>query len=322
MQVLRGFGNLSVALTAGLLVMAAGVCRADDVRADQNTAQVAPAETSGSPAAEKVSAGATPVMPETSDSPLLNYRVVRNLEYARPDEKPLHLDAYLPKGDGPFPAVLVVHGGAWRFGSKVQLAGYAIALANRGFAAFAINYRLAPQHRFPAQIEDCRAAVKWIRDHAREYDVDPARIGATGYSAGGHLVALLGATPGAADHKGTGIQCVVAGGAPCDFRSAPENSRGLAFWLGDSRAKVPDAYRAASPIVFVNEKSAPMFFFGGDADRLVPPDTARAMVKALQAARVDAAIEVIKGASHLQAAMNGEALEHGWKFLEEHLKKK
>ena len=170
----------------------------------------------------------------------------RDIVYKEVDGKKLRLTTFVPRGDGPFPAVLVVHGGAWRAGSRNQLTMYAKSLARRGFACFSIDYRLAPRHKSPAQIEDCRDAVRWIRQHAGEYRVDPGRIGAIGYSAGGHLVSLL-ATTGlskADDPKGVGtkITAAVAGGAPTDFRPTRENSRALTYWLGGRRRDKPTVY--------------------------------------------------------------------------------
>ena len=142
------------------------------------------------------------------------YRVdrTRDIVYKEIDGKKLKLNVFVPKGDGPFPAVLVVHGGAWRAGSRTQLTMYAKSLARRGFSCFAINYRLAPKHKSPAQIEDCRDAVRWIRRNAADYRTDPGRIGAIGYSAGGHLVSLLAQLRGGAPDVETlrqGVQIAI-----------------------------------------------------------------------------------------------------------------
>ena len=238
----------------------------------------------------------------------------------------------MPRGDGPFPAVLVVHGGAWRAGSRTQLTMYAKSLARRGFACFSIDYRLAPRHKSPAQIEDCRDAVRWIRQHAGEYRVDPGRIGAIGYSAGGHLVSLL-ATTGlskADDPKGVGtkITVAVAGGAPTDFRPTRENSRALTYWLGGRRRDKPAVYDAASPAAFVDGNDAPIFFYNGSADMLVPVNTHRtigyagptALHAALKEAGVATDLHVIKGAGHFLAIINKTALESAYAFLDKHLK--
>src|SRR5215213_6757666 len=118
--------------------------------------------------------------------------VLRNQVFAERDSGPLAADVYRPHGEGPFPAMLVVHGGAWRMGARADFAAIAHSLAEHGYTAVAIDYRLAPTYKFPAQIYDCQAAVRWMRSHAAELKIDPNRIGGFGYSAGGHLVALLG----------------------------------------------------------------------------------------------------------------------------------
>ena len=256
----------------------------------------------------------------------------RDIVYKEVDGRKLRLNTFVPRGDGPFPAVLVVHGGAWRAGSRTQLTMYAKSLARRGFACFSIDYRLAPRHKSPAQIEDCRDAVRWIRQHAGEYRVDPGRIGAIGYSAGGHLVSLL-ATTGlskADDPKGVGtkITAAVAGGAPTDFRPTRENSRALTYWLGGRRRDKPAVYDAASPAAFVDGNDAPIFFYNGSADMLVPVNTHRtigyagptALHAALKEAGVATDLHVIKGAGHFLAIINKTALESAYAFLDKHLK--
>lgn len=250
-----------------------------------------------------------------------------NVPYAKPNGTDLLLDAYYPGGAGPFPAVLVVHGGAWRTGNKLQLALAARRFADAGMAAFAINYRLAPEHKWPAQIHDCKAAVRWIRRHAGEFQVDAARIGAYGYSAGGHLVAMLGASDTSAKLEGaaepaspsTRVQVVAAGGVPCDFRGLPPNLRMLGYWLGGTRAEAPEAYRAASPLEYVSPDDPPMFFFHGSANQLVQLDTPKAMVEALRKAKVEAELMVIDGATHIGAALDRTAAERATQFLAKHL---
>ncbi len=120
------------------------------------------------------------------------FDLVPDQVYAERDSGPLKADLYVPQGEGPFPAMIIIHGGAWATGTKEQLAGVAKALARLGYTSAAISYRLAPQHQFPAQIYDCQAAVRWLRANAAKYKIDPDRIGGYGYSAGGELVALLG----------------------------------------------------------------------------------------------------------------------------------
>lgn len=246
------------------------------------------------------------------------YEVHRNLVYSKPAGEELLLDAYVPDGSGPLPAILVVHGGAWKSGNKFQLSGYARALAQRGFAAFAINYRLAPKHKHPAQIEDCRAAVKWIRAHAKDYRVDPDRLGAVGYSAGAHLVTLLGTERDRTSE--TQVRAVVAGGTPIDFRVMDPDAKKLVGWLGGTRREIPKVYEAVSPYLHVSADDPPIFFFHGDADELVDIRGAEEMVKALRKVGIPADLHVIKGGNHILAAMNPEALEASWRFFEKNLK--
>ena len=254
--------------------------------------------------------------------------VRRNLVYLKRDSGPLGMDVYLPSGSGPFPGVLVVHGGGWTMGSRAQLAAIAMSLAQRGFAAAAISYRLAPEHPFPAQLYDCQAAVRWLREHAAELKLDPARIGGYGYSAGGQLVALLGALDDddvredsvPSDAPSARLQAVVAGGAPCDFRYLPaENSR-LAYWLGGSRATKPEAYRVASPAAFVTGDDPPMFFFHGERDALVPIRSPQRMVELLTSSGVAAEIYTVEGRGHIAAVFDSDALAHAIAFADRHLK--
>src|SRR5205085_2692369 len=197
--------------------------------------------------------------------------VLRSQVYVTRDSGKLEADVYLPRGAGPFPGMLVVHGGAWRLGSRAQLAAIANEFAQHGYTAVAISYRLAPDDKFPAQIYDCQAAVRWMRAQAVEFKIDPARIGGFGYSAGGHLVALLGTLDDKTlrekdvpkDAPSARLQVVLAGGAPCDFRIMPAASERLSYWLGGSRAARPDAYRNASPAAFIRVDDPPVFFFHG-----------------------------------------------------------
>ena len=251
------------------------------------------------------------------------FELIENVPYASPDGVELLLDAYIPKLAGPLPAVMVVHGGAWRTGSKQQLTKYARDLAARGFATFAINYRLSPKHKFPAQLEDCQTALKWIRKHAQNYKVDPARIGAIGYSAGGHLVALMGVLgqpgePGKPETD-TRLTVVCAGGAPCDFRDVSPENWGLAFWLGGTRKERPKQYQNASPMAFIGKSAPPMFFYNGTADVLVKYQQAKTMAAALKAAGVETQFVPLEGFGHILAAIHPPTLEKAYDFLAKHL---
>ncbi len=249
--------------------------------------------------------------------------------YVERDSGPVKADIYLPRGEGPFPGVLVVHGGAWRMGNRAQLGGVAQLLAQHGFTAVAISYRLAPQYKFPAQIDDCKSAVRWMRTNAAKWKIDPNRIGGFGYSAGAHLVALLGSTgpddglEGVADVANlpsTRLQAVAAGGAPCDFRIIPPGEDFLAFWLGGNRGQAPEQYRLASPATFVTADDPPFFFFHGETDQLVPLWSPTKMSKELTAAGVSAELYVVPELGHIACCMDRTAIDRAVAFLEQHLK--
>ena len=255
--------------------------------------------------------------------------VTYGVTYAERDSGPMKADVYVPRGDGPFPGVLVVHGGAWRMGSRSQLGGVAQLLAEHGFTAVAISYRLAPQYKFPAQIDDCKSAVRWMRSNAAAWKIDPEHIGGFGYSAGAHLVSLLGTTSPedglegvseAATLPSTRLQAIAAGGAPCDFRPLPPDEDFLAFWLGGSRGTMPEQYRLASPAAFITADDPPFFFFHGENDQLVPLMSPTQMQRALAAAGVSAELYTVPKLGHLACCMDRGAIERSVAFLEQHLK--
>jgi len=260
------------------------------------------------------------------------YETIRDLVYAQHGEHALRADVYHPTGGGPFPAVLCVHGGAWMFGNKLQMTRIARTLAEHGYTAVSINHRLAPQHKFPAQIEDCRDAVRWMRRHATEYKINSERIGGWGYSSGGHLVTLLGMSGDAdlADRSGkmkpppadqsSRIQVVIAWGAPCDFRAVPADNEGLVYWLGDTRRRNPDAYRKASPIEFVSPDDPPILFCHGKNDHMVKIDQPTAMVSRLKSVGVIAEMCVVPEAGHIGTFLDDAALAEAVRFLDKHLK--
>ena len=168
-----------------------------------------------------------------------------NIEFSNPDNQHLQLDMARPKtGDGPFPAIVCIHGGGFRAGSRQGYDGLCIRLAQQGYVAVTVSYRLAPKYQFPAAIHDVKAAVRWLRANAKQYKVDPARIGVTGGSAGGHLAQFLGVTADVKRFEGTGgnaeqssrVACVVNYYGPSDFTKSYGKSvdaaQVLPLWLG------------------------------------------------------------------------------------------
>lgn len=256
--------------------------------------------------------------------------VLHDVVYATRGAERLLADVYLPAGKDQAPGVLLVHGGAWTVGNKSHMAALGAMLARHGYTAVSIDYRLAPRFPFPAQIEDCKTAVRWMRSSAAKYRIDAARIGGFGYSAGGHLVALLGTTDPACGLEGpdaepncpsTRLQAVVAGGAPCDFRWLSAENPRLAFWLGGTRAEKPDSYKLASPLAFVSADDPPMFFYHGERDHLVPALSPQVMVATLTTAGVTATLLTIPGAGHIAAFFDPRGSDAAVEFLDRHLRK-
>ncbi len=254
------------------------------------------------------------------------FDLIEKIVYSKVGERELLLDAFVPKKDGLYPAVLVVHGGAWRTGNRHQLRSYANSLSKRGFVCFAIDYRLAPDHKFPAQIDDCREAIRWIRMNASDYKVDCEKLGAIGYSAGGHLVCLLATTgeaPGEMNgNVDTRIQAAAAGGAPTDFRIMADGGKWAEYWMGGNLKTVPEKFHAASAAAFADQNDPPVFFFNGTADELVPLAWTLSCHNALKAKGVKTEMHTIEGAGHIEAAMNAEALDKAYRFLESELQPK
>ncbi len=256
--------------------------------------------------------------------------VQRDVTYIDDGDNRHGADIYIPPGDGPFPAVLMIHGGAWTTGSKGHMLAHARTVSDAGYVVMSINYRLAPKHKFPAQIDDCKAGVRWMRRNADKYKIDPKKIAAYGYSAGGQLACLLGTTDAddglegsdiPADAPNTRVQCVIAGGAPCEFRTTPKDGDFLSFWLGGTRGEKPEQYRLASPTAFATADDPPVFFFHGEDDRLVP----RISPKSLQAALLEHGIKtefhLVPGKGHIGAFLDGDAPREAVKFLDAVLKK-
>lgn len=249
-------------------------------------------------------------------------RVHANLAYGPHPERNV-LDLYLPTAasDRPLPLVIWVHSGGWYTGGKGG-GGAARPLVKRGYAVAAITYRFSQDAVFPAQIEDCQRAIRWLRAHAETYHLDPTRFGAWGGSAGGHLVALLGTAPdrfpAPADDPHRALSASVA--AVCAFNPPTDLLRWdaqalpdpqvvanqpdsmVARLLGGRPDDVPEAARRASPMTYVSRGSVPFFLVHGDADRAVPPQQSTTFHAALRAAGVESTLFLISGAGHANAA--------------------
>ncbi len=235
--------------------------------------------------------------------------VRRDLAYKEVDGRTMLLDAYLPRRNGPHPAVMLVDGGGWIMGDKASWEPYARLLAESGFAAIAMNYRLAPGSPFPAAADDVRDATAWVREHAAELDVDPARFAAVGGSAGAQLAALL-ATEGTGPwDQGSRVAAAVSWAGPMDLHPAdypPEAQSYLRAFLACGPTTCnEDTVDDASPITHVDGSDPPMLLVHGAVDLLVPPNQAERMAAALDAAGVPNDLRLVAGAGHDEKLLPG-----------------
>jgi len=245
-------------------------------------------------------------------------KALRDVEYARADGTSLLLDLYVPE-EGPdkaLPLVVWIHGGGWRAGSKEGCR--ALPLAGEGYVVASINYRLTHEAVFPAQIFDCKAAIRWLRAHAQEYHIDPDRVGVWGSSAGGHLVALLGTSGDVKALEGdlgnpeqsSRVQAVCDWFGPTDFltmrQQASERRRRLDAARPSAELQLIggtiDERRGlavlASPVTYVSEDDPPFLIAHGDSDPVVPVQQSQLFHDALKKAGVDSALLVLEGQGH------------------------
>jgi acetyl esterase/lipase len=243
-------------------------------------------------------------------------KVLRDIVFHEIGEQKLKGDLYRLDDETRKPVVIMIHGGGWAAGDKWNMGDHARQMAREGFVAFSVNYRLAPQWKFPAQVEDCREALKWVQLNADKYQMDTSRLALYGYSAGAHLAALLGCNP----QPGLpAVKAVVAGGAPCDFTELSLENRTMAYFLGGSREEKPEVYRQASPKAFASSDDPPFFFFHGDNDRIVPLHNSRCLHDALQKCGIDSQFHEVTGQGHLLTFVNPEARLKAVEFLQRKL---
>ncbi|MCA1597228.1 MAG: alpha/beta hydrolase, partial [Chloroflexi bacterium] len=264
-----------------------------------------------SAAAQPRPAGVPPAPPDARSG----VNLTRNVESAEVNGKPLLLDLGEPVDiEGPLPVIIWIHGGGWEAGSKEDCpAGY---LVHHGYAVVSINYRLSQEAVFPAQIYDCKGAVRWLRAHSAAYHLDPRRFGVWGASAGGHLAALLGASNGSKSMEGnvggnldqsSQVQAACDWFGPTDFlklrdfptilHSDPVSGPDIRLIGGPLEKNLPKV-RAANPITYVSKTSPPFLVMHGDKDPLVPLNQSELLYDALKAAGVRVTFCVVHGGGH------------------------
>lgn len=247
-------------------------------------------------------------------------KVVSNTPYSRDGSK---LDVYVPTGPAPEggrPVIVAIPGGGWRWVDKDNYGGAVAAFAKYGYAVVAIDYAYnspGGPSTWPANVEDVRAAIRWVRKNSDRFGIDPDKVVAMGESAGGHLAALAGVLPdGPVSAEGANlaasvpdpsgvssrVQAVVDFYGPTDlvteYRDQPEGRSYLASFLGGSPDQIPGRYEAASPIRHVTPDDPPMFIIQGTGDQIVAPDQSINFAAALADAGVPVELTILPGATH------------------------
>ncbi len=200
-----------------------------------------------------------------------------SVRYRTIGKRTLVMDICLPRATGPVPvpAILLIHGGGWRSGDRSMELPMALALAGNGYVTATVEYRLSPEATYPAAVLDLKAAIRWLRAHAREYGIDTSRIAVYGCSSGGNLAALMGVTNGVAEYEdgdhlrcSSSVQAVIDIDGPLDITipeesgkdSIPSRPSAAKSWLGVRYADAPDLWRKASPVTHLHAGMPPMLF--------------------------------------------------------------
>jgi len=243
-----------------------------------------------------------------------NDTALRDLEYVPGGHDRQKLDLYLPTEEAsrPLPVIIWVHTGAWLAGSKDQCP--ARRFVRQGYAVASVNYRLSQHAIFPAQIQDCKAAVRWLRAHAAQYNLDPERFGVWGASAGGHLVALLGTAGDVKEFDvGENLEMSSRVQAVCDFFGPTDfaKMRDFPSTMDHDAADSPESkliggavqankekVQRANPITYVTKDDPPFLIVHGDKDPLVPHNQSELLLAALQKANVEAKLYTVKDGGH------------------------
>ena len=235
----------------------------------------------------------------------------QDVVYAHADGVPLRYDHYRPLAvDGPAPAVVFVHGGGWMHGDPSQAAGNALHFARQGIATISLSYRLAPEHRFPAPLDDVRHGLRYVRAHAAEFGIDPSRLALVGVSAGAHLAMLAHlardvrelapALPADLAAVDEGVRAVIAHYGPYDLSRRlplPVELDMIGALLGP-RGDDSSWVRLASPLFHAAGARAPVLLIHGTGDTLVSHRESERMHRALQEAGRSSEILLLEGAPH------------------------
>lgn len=265
------------------------------------------------------------------------FTVLRDIDYVGADNKRQMLDLYLPeaKSDQPRPLVVYIHGGGWENGSKDNAGVLFGLIKDRPYAGASVNYRLTNEATWPAQIHDCKAAIRWLRAHAKEHGIDAEKIAVFGISAGGHLVSMLGVTGGEKALEGelgphrdqsSRVTCVLDFCGPSNFLTFggkgsiinPDDPKSaLAKLVGGPVKDKQDVARNVSPVNHLSSDDAPFLIIHGDKDTIVPYAQAQEFDTAMEAAKLPATLLTGTGGGHV--FFSAPLIAHMRSFLDRHL---
>jgi acetyl esterase/lipase len=253
----------------------------------------------------------TPIPTPTFDAAKLG-SAERDVTYCAPDGRAQKLDIYYPSSGGPWPLFLYVHGGGWSEGDKAEGEGWR-GLNEQGILVASVNYRLAAEGKFPVMIEDVQCAVRYLRAHSADYNMDPNRVVATGASAGGHLVALLGTADETAAwdqseyaDQSSRVQGVITMAGLFDFTvNLPSGTNSAIYYaFGGLAGDGSPEMAAASPVTYISADDPPFLILHGDADGVVPVAQSEILYERLTAVGVPATLVIVQNGNHSLGGAN------------------
>jgi acetyl esterase/lipase len=282
--------------------------------------------------------GASDAQPPSPD----DVEVLRDVPFGKVNGRVLTMHIVRPKPTSPavkpMPVIVWIHGGAWISGSKDSGIPLLLPFAKRGYFCASISYRFSKEAKFPAQIEDCKCAIRFLRAKAKEFNIDTERIGVWGESAGGHLAAMLGTAGDVKEFEGSGgwegfssrVSAVCDWFGPSDLlgmvsgqstidRTGPDCPEALL--IGGPLLENKDKAIKASPITYVTPNDPPFLIMHGDKDMVVPFSQSKRLFDALKKAGVEVTMVKLKGAGHADSAFrSSQALQLVTAFFDRHLK--
>ncbi len=255
-------------------------------------------------------------------------QMFKDMEYAVYRGESMQLDIYLPPTEGPYPLIIWFHGGAWMIGDRTEIEPGALAQVERGYALASVSYSLTDKAVWPVQAYQVKAAIRWLRAHAEEYNFDPDRFIAWGMSAGGYLACIIGTSEGVESLEdvslGNGeyssrVQAVVSWYTPTDLLQMFDDDADSigARLLGCPVQSCPEKAAAASPITYLTPDAPPFYLMHGTSDALVPHNQSVILYKALQEAGVEATFISLPGYVHMDHRFNtGDRIAGVQEFLD------